>query len=244
MTKSALLAATAMTLSLAACASTPEPTVVTETVTAAAATDTATEEVVAVTSEAVAPTSEEPEPTTEEPTESEAEATEADSADGEPNFGDPETSERGNLVKEIGQAAGIGDPNGETTVAFTLTDVTADFECTTDPMMADPPANRHYVAFEWDVETGSTEAMTEAFYDPLFTLSEWDMSVLDANGKRLNDVSGNALWCLESADSLPTEIGPKQTASGLIVLDLEVTSGILVISGSSWGVDGGWEWAF
>ena len=227
MTKSASVVVAAMTLSLAACSNTPEPTVVTQTVTAAAPTPTATEEEAPVTAEAPAPTSAEPEPTTEEPTETKEEVSQDEGANGDPDFGESEPSERGNLVKEIGQAAGIGDPDGDTTVAFTLTDVIVDFECTADPMMVDPPANGHYVAFEWEVETGSAAAMTEAFYDSSFTLSEWDMNVLDENGKRLNDISGNALWCLESADSLPTAIGPKQTASGLIVLDLEVTSGIL-----------------
>ncbi|QFG69055.1 hypothetical protein [Ornithinimicrobium pratense] len=244
------MVAVAMMLPLAACSTTPQQTVVTETVTAAAPAQTTTEGEAEVTSEPPVPTSAEAEPTTEEPTTeatvTEEETTEDDESakEGEPDFGESETSERGLLIKEIGQAAGIGDPADEATVAFTLTDVVVDFECTADPMMVDPPANGHYVAFEWEVETGSADAMTEAFYDSSFTLSEWDLSVLDENGKLLNDISGNALWCVESADSLPTAIGPKQTASGLIVLDLEVTSGILVVNGSSWGVQGGWEWAF
>lgn len=240
-----LIALSALPLFLTACAGDTYADGPTDPVGAAeTVTHTVEADAVTVTETVTQTVTQEPttgQPTTEEPTDEES------TAGGEPDFGEREVSSRGYLIKEIGQPAGIGDEDtGETTVTFTLTDVDTDFQCTTDSMMAQPPQNGNYVAFTWEVETGSPEALTDVFFDASFTLSEWDMVVLDTDGKRLNDIRGNAMSCIDAADALPTSIGPRQTASGLVVLDLSVTEGTLLIEGTNWGFEGagGWEWNF
>src|SRR5690606_38526044 len=106
-------------------------------------------------------------------------------------------NERGYLVKELGQPAGIGLSEDEMAATFTLTDVTVDYECK-DSQFVDPPANGHFVAFHFEVTTGEPAVMEEVLWDRSFGITEWDLQVLDSDGKRVNDISGNAWMCADS----------------------------------------------
>ncbi|USQ81217.1 hypothetical protein NF556_06130 [Ornithinimicrobium faecis] len=75
-------------------------------------------------------------------------------------------------------------------------------------------------------------------------MSEFYLAAFSADGVRANDISGNAWSCLESADSLPSEIGPGQKATGKIVIDTDLASGVLVYQPMSWDGNLGWEWKF
>ncbi|MDN3495196.1 hypothetical protein QL996_04595 [Planococcus sp. APC 4015] len=165
------------------------------------------------------------------PTESEPPAVDAE-------FGERVMSTRGNLVKDIGQLAGVSAAEGDLTLArFAVTDIVLDTECTSG--FADPAANGHYVGIHLNVET-APELAQEEF--PWVSFTQYDWQAYDTDGKRLNDPVGNAWSCLDSGQQLPSQIGPGQSVSGWIVLDVAARNGFLVLAAG--GSPTGWEWSY
>jgi len=160
----------------------------------------------------------------------------ASSAD--PAFGERVVNDHGNLVKTIGQLAGISLTEHEdvTAAQFAVTDIVVDLDCTTG--YEDAPQNGHFVGIHLNVET-----TPELAQDDIGTLSfsEWGWLAFDAEGKRVNDPIGNAWSCLADSDQLPIDIGPGQSVSGWIVLDLPTTTGSVVLT---MGAANGWEWTY
>lgn len=184
----------------------------------------------------------EPEPSTEQPAPS---ASSAPTSDPSAETGDTAPaqegarSDRGNIIKEVGEPAGLDGDNGEPIAEFTLTDIETDFDCPSD--IADKPANGQFVALSFEVKTYPALAQQE--YVDSVSISEYDMTVFAPDGTRENDSSGNALFCLDAADELPRDIGPGEQASGKIILDTAQESGIIVFD--YYLVDGAqWEWSF
>ncbi|ANG86900.1 hypothetical protein [Microbacterium aurantiacum] len=77
---------------------------------------------------------------------------------------------------------------------------------------------------------------------PWISFTQYDWQAYDADGKRLNDPVGNAWSCLDSGEMLPSQIGPGQSVSGWIVLDVAATEGIVVLAMG--GSPTGWEWSY
>lgn len=149
----------------------------------------------------------------------------------------PVISDRGNLVKEIGELGGVVNEAEEFLISFIVSDIDADFDCTTD--FADKPENGKFVGLKFEVTTDSSLA-DEA--EPSFWLSPYDFSAWDEDGKRVNDPVGAALVCISDSEALPSPMGPGEVAEGWIVLDLPENAaaagfGILTAEGM-----GGWEW--
>lgn len=154
-------------------------------------------------------------------------------------FGERIVNSRGNLVKEVGQLSGTGLTNDPDTIGarFVVTDIILDPAC--DGSYVDPPANGHYIAIHLNVET-TPELAQDDF--PWVGFTDWDWQAFDADGKRLNDPIGNAYTCMDSAQILPSQIGPGQSASGYIVLDVASPTGFLVLA--PYGSPTGWEWSY
>ncbi|MGO1458789.1 MAG: hypothetical protein ACTHWJ_02010 [Flaviflexus sp.] len=154
-------------------------------------------------------------------------------------FGEEIISDRGNLVKTIGQPAGLADEygNNESIVDFKVTAIEPNFQCTSS--IAEPPANGNYIAITFDIQT--YPALAEASW-PEWHMSAYDMRIISDDGLTENDSVGNGYLCLSEAESLPTTLGPGERAIGKIVLDSAHESGILVVSLSG-GVNA-WEWEF
>ncbi len=228
----------ASALVLAACGGDdPEATVETVTVEAPAP----AVETVTVTPEPTTEASLETEPTTEAPGLPTTDPPEEAAA--ESDFGESETSVRGYLIKEVGQLAGVVDADTEEpVVSFTLLEVEPNFTCTAD--YADGAANGQFVAFTFEVETfKALKDDVEPFYGS-FGLNSFYLSAFSDDGVLQNDIDGNSWSCLDSADELPSDIGPGQKAIGKIVIDTELESGVLVYEPMSWGEPVGWEWEF
>lgn len=170
------------------------------------------------------------EPTAEEPVDEETE---------EPVSDTPETNARGNLVKEIGETAGLTDEaTGEWTLDFKVTDIETGFKCTSD--FYEAPANGQYVALWFEVNT--TEAWDSEMMGD-FNMNPHEFEVFDENNMRLNDAVGNAYLCLSDADQLPSAMGPAQSANGAIVLDVPKGAGVVAYR-PVYLMGGGWEWAY
>lgn len=156
----------------------------------------------------------------------------------ESEFGEQVKSPRGNLVKQLGQLAGTSaGPEDTVTSRFAVTDIVVDQPC--DAEYADAPQNGHYLGIHLNVET-TPELADEEF--PWVSFSSYDWQAYDADGKRLNDPIGNAWSCLDSAQELPSEIGPGQSVSGWIMLDVAATTGVVVLA--PLGSPVGWEWSY
>lgn len=157
----------------------------------------------------------------------------------ESEFGERVMNSRGNLVKELGQLAGTTGMVDDdlTTSRFAVTDIVLDPECTSG--FSDAPQNGHYLGIHLNIET-TPELADEAF--PWVSFSSYDWQAYDAEGKRLNDPNGNAWSCFDSTQTLPVQIGPGQSVSGWIVLDVAAPTGSVVLAMG--GSPTGWEWAY
>lgn len=181
--------------------------------------------------------------TTEEATPTTGAASPTD--DSQPQTGGPEaggeqtTSDRGNVVLDVGELASVDGDTGETIVEFTLTDIETDFSCPSD--IADEPANEQFVALTFQVRTYPALAQQEYF--DTFSIAAFDMTVFAPDGTRENDSSGNALFCLDPADELPRDMGPGEQATGKIVLDTAQQSGIVAYQSYLFD-DLSWEWNY
>lgn len=154
-------------------------------------------------------------------------------------FGEQVKSSRGNLVKQLGQLAGTSSSTGADTETsrFAVTDIVVDQPCDSD--YPESAQNGHFLGIHLNVET-TPELADDAF--PTVSFSEYDWQAYDADGKRLNDPIGTAWSCLSTAQQLPVDIGPGQSVSGWIVLDVAATTGIVVLAPAGSAV--GWEWSY
>lgn len=153
-------------------------------------------------------------------------------------YGERIVNDRGNLVKEIGQLSGtsLDEVSDIATSRFVVTDVVVDPVC--DSGFAEAPINGHFLAVHLNVET--TPELADAV-NPWLTFDSFYWQAYDADGKRLNDPVGSARYCLAEGKQLPLEIGPGQSVSGYVVLDVASTTGSIVFVPDGFS---GWEWSY
>lgn len=150
-----------------------------------------------------------------------------------------EVSPRGNTIAEIGDfgtLSPVAEPDFPL-VKFAVTDITTDFACTST--YAEPPQNGRFMALTMDVETGPAPTFTE-YLEQGFYISTYSFKFVTPEGTTANDVTGNAYMCLDEQSGLPSEIGPGEKATGLIVLDVPTTEGTVIYEDMASGE--GWEW--
>lgn len=155
-------------------------------------------------------------------------------------YGDTVTSERGNLVKELGQPAGVTNEAGATLAQFTITAIEPNFQCTSD--YASPAKNGNFIAITMDIQT-TPDLANEEFVTSI-SITPYDFKVIGPDGTRENDSVGDAYACLAETESLPLSIGPAEHVVGKVVIDSQHTSGALVLSPSWFSSPSGWEWVF
>ena len=159
-------------------------------------------------------------------------------SEGPSEFGEAVKNSRGNLVKAIGQLAGTSSlTSNVVTSRFAVTDLVLDPTC--DSGFSETPANGHYLGIHLNVE--STPELAEEEF-PWVSFTQYGWQAYDADGKRLNDPVGNAWTCLDSSQQLPAQIGPGQSVSGWIVLDVASPTGAVVLAMGESPV--GWEWVY
>lgn len=148
-------------------------------------------------------------------------------------------SPRGNLIKQLGEVAGVRNAAGEELVEFTVNDIIVDIPCTQG--IAEPPENGHFVALDVSVKTSSN--LRDAGLSD-FTMDAWDFQVIGPDGVTSNAGAASvaASWCLADAVELPDTIGPGETAKGLVLLDVTTPSGILVFKHPE--SKGSWEYTY
>lgn len=149
---------------------------------------------------------------------------------------EPETSIRGNLVKDVGEPAGIFNTEDRSTnvIDFTVTGI-GPTQCT--EQYAQPPANGHVLAIQLEVQT-QPELKDE--FSGTFNAGAGSWKFIQADGTTFNGMlHGSSYGCLPETAILPQSIGPGETASGTVLLDVPALEGTLVLS--YLGEDA-WEW--
>lgn len=175
-----------------------------------------------------------PASSSDEANSAEAEATET-AAPAEP---EGEKSERGNLIKAIGEGAGI-TWEGKEVASFVVNSIAVDPGCTNE--FATEPENGHFVVL--DVSLKTEPELAEA-PSPSFGLAGIGWTAIAPNGTTSNadTFSGAAFMCLDDSEVLPSALGPGEQATGKIVLDVENPEGVLVHKPLF--QDFGWEWSY
>ena len=150
-------------------------------------------------------------------------------------------SDRGNLIKQVGEPAGnrVAEGSDEWALKFTVTGIEVDPQCTAE--YAVPAVNGHLVAISIEATTGPEPKFSEILYNGVtFDANRW--KAIASNGTTVNSITSNATYsCLEQAESLPMHIGAAEKVTGKVILDVPDAAGTLVYSdyGST-----GWEWAY
>lgn len=151
-------------------------------------------------------------------------------------FGKSVTNDHGNLVKTVGQLSGLSLSETDSTVIarFVITGFQIDPACQD---YSQPPKNGHYLEIQMNVETAPELAKST---QPTVSFSEYFWQAYDSANKRLNDPVGNGYSCLDSSKLLPSQIGPGQSISGSVLLDVADTTGtVALVMGQT-----GWEWRY
>lgn len=148
-------------------------------------------------------------------------------------------STRGNLVKEVGEPAGVTLPGQEDApvVNFAVKGIQVDPACTSE--LAQAPEIGHFVVVDIEAETGSAAQFEEAFMGQDYQFNQNWWKFVDAQGTTANNIVSTPTYsCLPEAEALPMEIGPGERVTGKIVLDTPSTEGTLIfddpISGNAW----------
>lgn len=148
--------------------------------------------------------------------------------------GEPVESDRGNLIKAVGEAFGLGAEDGTAMASFVVNAITVDPGCTSE--YAEAPEHGHFVRL--DVSGETTAALTDDLY---FASGSW--FVVADNGTTFNGDpwSMAAAACMDQAERLPNIIGAGERVTGAVILDVPTPHGVIILESPA---GGGWEWEY
>lgn len=150
-------------------------------------------------------------------------------------------SERGNIIKQVGQSARLTsmDNPSEMLVNFAVQELTVDPTCTTP--YAEAPENGHFVTVDIAAETGPAAVFDKLDYFGDFTFNSGLWKFITPQGTTVNSIATTPAYsCLTEQETLPAMIGPAEKATGKIVLDVPTTKGTLIFSDML--AQESWEW--
>jgi len=151
----------------------------------------------------------------------------------------PARSDRGNLIKQLGEEGGYGnpeDPDGPNVFTFAVDAIRVDQPC--DSGFADAPDNGHFIGI--DIRAATTADFSSDWFIQ-FTADHFE--VIGPDGLTITNVSGRGYSCMDDSSAFTLDtLGPAQQYAGTVVIDSPVTSGTLVYKAP--GEPDGWEWQF
>lgn len=152
-----------------------------------------------------------------------------------------ETSERGSIIKEPGEAGFVEDRQGNELITFTVHSIEVDPECTGE--WAEEPENGTFVVFDMEIE--SDAAAADHYLEPDLLANPHMYRVVDQDGTTRSESLGTnaAFSCLPDSEQVPMTLGPGERGTGKMVLDVPVESGTLIM-GFDVGEGLQWEWEF
>ena len=149
-------------------------------------------------------------------------------------------SDRGNIIRTLGQGAGLSDKSGNQAVSFVVNKITIDPVCT--GKYAQPPQNGHFLAL--DISAQTYPPLKDLFGSGQFDFGAYNWKLIAANGTTYNGSlnSGPAIGCLADAEKLPDRVGTGEKVTGTLILDVPATEGTLVFAPTF--ADASWEWQY
>ena len=122
---------------------------------------------------------------------------------------------------------------------FTITAITVDAQCTEEYAMK--PENGHILALDVTMETTPELADVSG---ASFALNSFDFKSINPDGSTSNADLGSVatFGCFKDAETLPSDMGPGETATGKVVLDSETAEGTLIYKPILF--DEGYEWSY
>jgi hypothetical protein len=153
---------------------------------------------------------------------------------------DAKKSDRGNIIRAIGQGAGLSDKSGKQAVSFVVNKITIDPACT--GQYPRPAQNGHFLAV--DISAQTYPPLKDLFGSGQFDFSAFNWKLIAANGTTYNGSlsSGPASGCLADAQKLPDRVGTGEKVTGTLILDVPATEGVLVFAPTF--ADTSWEWQY
>ncbi|NMM98080.1 hypothetical protein [Bifidobacterium olomucense] len=157
---------------------------------------------------------------------------------------EPKTSSRGNLIKHIGDVAGISASAGSSDLIaqWTVKNIIIDAPCTPAYEGASTtPSNGHFVMLDIEVETTSE---FDSRYGQLALGSPAVWTYIEKDGTQWNgNLDGTidnmpVYSCIPDNERLPGTIGQGVKAEGKVMLDVPSTDGYLVYKNGA----NGWEY--
>jgi hypothetical protein len=162
------------------------------------------------------------------------------------HYSDGSTSERGNIPKVVGQKAGMLSYDRRTRlVTFTVTRIVADPHCLNQGAPA--PQNGHYVEVDLQVVTTADLGIDDSDPTVSFAPLNWFYYPPDKPGMIAGGIGAarNGDDCELSVPSLPDSIGPSQTVSGSVLLDVIPGAVYLAYApDNDCGCGASWEWPY
>lgn len=157
------------------------------------------------------------------------------------DFGPGEThDERGTLLKETGQWAGLRGEDDETLDAvFRITQIDPDLHCTAED--AEEPVHGRFVGLEVEVETSPT--LGETGSRATFSLHPEQFTAVQPDGNAVGRLLGESRACLPRDEYLPDGVTAGTSATGMLVLDVPEETESVVLEGQPFRSRRGWEWA-
>lgn len=156
---------------------------------------------------------------------------------------DPQLLSRGNLIKQVGERAGMA--HNETAddwwLSFTVTNIEGAPQRATS--YADSPERGHFIVFDLEAETSPTRV------EDLENIGHWTDSInfhpssfdlIDGEGYSVYEGDFLAAYgCLDGDWQIAPELEPGEKARGKMVFDSPTKDGVIVYS-----LDGGSGWEF
>ncbi|MGW6174343.1 hypothetical protein ACWF5H_12675 [Arthrobacter sp. NPDC055138] len=150
-------------------------------------------------------------------------------------------NERGELIKDIGETAGMSDtPEGPRTLNFKVTSMKL-VKC--DAPYATQP-NGYALGINLEIET------TADFEGPLvlngtesgIDFGPYYWTGYASNGTRMNKIDGIQHNCLaDETKVLPNWVGPGEKLNGMVILDVSTKKGEVAFDPAN---NGGWVWKY
>lgn len=146
-------------------------------------------------------------------------------------------SDRGNVIKKVGETAAFGPTQDNLVVSFVVDKITVAAKC--PGQFAQKPEHGHFVRL--DVRAETKPAMPANLG---YSISPFDFSTDGPDGVTEQSLStGPTYGCVDPSAQFPSTLNPGSKYRGAIILDTANPSGVLVYR-PGFMAGGGWEWSY
>ena len=150
----------------------------------------------------------------------------------------PKKNSRGNIVKHIGDEAGITGEDGNDMADWTVTEIIPDPTCSNPEHQQ--PEHGHFI--EFDINAKTTEKYDSDKYGSLDVGTSYRWQLIQKDGTQWNGMPGSsaAESCMVQTDKLPGSLNQNAKAQGKVIFDVPSLDGTLYYP--QMGEGDGWEY--